>query len=404
MAEKLVINTDKLLEMIASGSKQIEIAEYFNCGLRTIQSRLADLRSSDDDIVKENIKLARQKQKLQDLRRIENKSFKDQARNENAILEYNEELIKVIKRHKLPPFIYKKEKKKVGNSTGIIHITDVHFNELINLSMNKYDFTIASQRLQKFVYKAKKYFKTANIQNVFIAMTGDLMNSDRRPDEMLSEATNRSKATFLAVIILEQMLLDLAKDFNVTVASVIGNESRIGKDIGWVEGVASDNYDYTIFNILKLLFRDSNIVFLSGNSIEQVVEIAGQNVLLIHGNQIKGNQVEQSIQKIKGKYISRGIKIDYVLFGHLHSSRIGDTYARGSSVGGANAFSDGALQLESRAGQNIHIFSKNERDSIKIDLQEVIGYKGYPIVKELEAYNAKSLSKAMKKVSVHRVV
>lgn len=404
MGRKIDIDLDKLLEMTESGATQPEIAKYFGCGVRTIQQRLADLRATDDDIVKENIKLARQKQKYQDLRRIENKAFREQARRENAILEYNEELIKVIKSHKLPKFVYSKKKKIKKAKTGIVHITDVHFNELVNLSMNKYDFSIASKRLQKLADKAKQYFKVADVKNVFVAMTGDLMNSDRRPDEMLSEATNRSKATFLAVIILEQFLLDLAKDFDVTVASVIGNESRVGKDIGWVESVASDNYDYTIYNILKLLFRDSNIRFLSGNSVEQVVEIAGQNVLLLHGNQIKASGVEKEIQKIKGKYISRGIKIDYVLFGHLHSSRLGDTYARGSSVVGANAYSDSALQLESRAGQNLHIFSKDERDSIKVDLQDIVGYNGYPIVKALEAYNAKSLSKAMKKVSVHRVV
>ena len=250
-----------------------------------------------------------------------------------------------------------------------------------------------------------EYFKSKGIKNILIAFTGDLMNSDRRLDELLAEATNRSKATFLSVSILEQFILDLAQHFHITVASVIGNESRIGKDIGWEESVASDNYDYTIYHILKLIFRDSNVTFLSGNSVEQVVEVSGQNVLLIHGNQIKSSAVEKSIQTIKGKYTSRGINIQFVLFGHMHSARNGDTYARSSSVCGANAYSDGALQLESRASQNIHIFYKNgNRDSIKVDLQNYGEITGYDINKELEAYNAKSLSKAKKKVTINRVV
>jgi predicted phosphodiesterase len=244
-----------------------------------------------------------------------------------------------------------------------------------------------------------------NIKNVFIAMTGDLMNSDRRMDEILSEATNRSKATFLAVNILEHFILDLAQDFNLTVASVIGNESRIGKEVGWAESVASDNYDYTIFNVLKLMFRKSKVRFLSGDSVEQVVEVAGQNVLLIHGNQIKASSVEQSIQKIKGKYTAKNVKVDFILYGHLHSCRIGDSYARGASIVGANAYSDSALQLDSRASQNIHIFYDNgTRDSIKIDLQNTDNVKGYNIAIELEAYNAKSLNKAKKKVIIQRVV
>lgn len=407
MGHQIKIDIDKLLNLMESGSTQIEIAKYFNCGVRTIQHRLAELRASDDDVVKENVRLAKQKQKAEDLNRIERKSFREHARTENAIFEYAKELKTIFEQHKLPEFVIGQNrcKSRKPKTTGVLHITDSHFNELVNLAMNQYDFPIASQRLALFVSQAKKYFKIHNIKNVFVALTGDLMNSDRRMDELLSEATNRSKATFLAVSILEQVLLDLAEDFNVTVASVIGNESRVGKDIGWEESVASDNYDYTIYHILKLLFRESKVRFLSGNSVEQVVEVAGQNILLIHGNQLKANSVEQSIQKIKGKYTAKNVKVDFVLFGHLHSCRIGESYARGGSVVGANAYSDSALQLDSRASQNIHIFYNNAtRDSIKIDLQNIEGVVGYNINKELEAYNAKSLSKAKKKVTISRVV
>lgn len=144
---------------------------------------------------------------------------------------------------------------------------------------------------------------------------------------------------------------------------------------------------------------------LDGNLLEQIVEISGQNVLLLHGNQLKSNSMEQSIQKIKGKYTSQKINVDFVLSGHLHSSRIGDVYARGSSLVGANAYSDSALQLESRASQNLHIFYLNgTRDSIKIDLQVTDGIKGYDIIKDLQAYNAKSLNKAKKKKIITNVV
>jgi len=404
---RININTDRLIELMESGSTQIEIAKYFKCGVRTIQKRLAELRASDDDVVKMNVKLVKQIQRVNDLNKVKNKTFREHARTENAIVEYSKELLSVFNNHKLPAFVVGKTrcKSRKTNTTGVIHITDAHFNELVNLAMNQYDFNVASERLALLVSQAKRYFKVHNISNVLIAMTGDLMNSDRRIDELLAEATNRSKATFLAVTILEQVILDVAEDYNVTVASVIGNESRVGKDIGWEESVASDNYDYTIYHILKLLFRDSKVRFLSGNSVEQVVEVAGQNILLIHGNQLKANSVEQSIQKIKGKYTAKDVKVDFVLFGHLHSARIGESYARGGSIVGANAYSDSALQLDSRASQNIHVFYTNgTRDSIKIDLHNTDGVVGYNIDKELESYNAKSLSKAKKKVNISRVV
>jgi len=345
-------------------------------------------------------------QKYKDLSRISRKQLREKLKSENALIEYNKNLIEVISTHKLPLFAQKKKNKvNTKGATGVIHITDAHFNELVDLVHNKYDFSIASQRLKLLANKSKLYFNALGIKKVLIAMTGDLMNSDRRLDELLSEATNRSKATFLAVNILEHFILDMAKDYQVTVANVVGNESRITKDVGWTEAIASDNYDFTIYNILKLLFRNSNIKMLDGNLLEQIVEISGQNVLLLHGNQLKSNSMEQSIQKIKGKYTSQKINVDFVLSGHLHSSRIGDVYARGSSLVGANAYSDSALQLESRASQNLHIFYLNgTRDSIKIDLQVTDGIKGYDIIKDLQAYNAKSLNKAKKKKIITNVV
>lgn len=407
------IDNEQLIELLKDGTTGPEMAKIFNCSVRSIWRALAKLKANgqiDDldrlEMARENAKLLKKSQKYQDINRIERKAVRGNIQLENAVAEYNKELIEILKTYELPKFAY--SKRKIVNKiprTGIVHLTDLHFNELVDLPHNKYDFPIASQRLSLFAKRTKQYFKAKGIKNILIAMTGDLLNSDRRLDELLCEATNRSKATFLAVNLLEHFILDLNQDFNISIANVTGNESRIADDVGWSEIMATDNYDFTVFNILKLLFRDSNVKLLEGDSVEQIVEVSGQNVLLLHGNQLKANSMEQSIQKIKGKYTARKINVDFVLSGHLHSARIGDVYARGASLVGANAYSDGALQLESRASQNLHIFYKNgTRDSIKVDLQSADYIKGYTIMKELEAYNAKSLKKARKKKIVVNVV
>lgn len=410
---KSKINTEMLIQLYNEGKPANEIALIFECGERTVYTHLADLRlkglidyNENFEMTKQNSKLTSSTQKYKDLTRISRKQLREKVKVENALIEYNQNLIDIFSKYTLPAFAKRKIKKRNNKgSTGVVHLTDAHFNELVNLVHNKYDFPIASQRLKLLADKTKEYFGALGIKRILVAMTGDLMNSDRRLDELLSEATNRSKATFLAVNLLEHFILDLSQDFQVTVANIVGNESRMAKDIGWTEMMASDNYDFTIYNILKLLFRDSNITMLDGNLLEQVIEISGQNVLLLHGNQLKANNMEQSIQKIKGKYTSQKIRVDFVLSGHQHSCRIGDVYARGSSLVGANAYSDSALQLESRASQNLHIFYPNgNRDSIKIDLQVTDNLKGYDIVKKLEAYNAKSLSKAKKKKIITNVV
>ena len=357
---------------------------------------------TDIELLKENVKYRKEKQKAQDVSRIERKSFREFARVENAVEEYSKELKKLFENYKL----HTETKKHTGSNkaVGVIQFSDVHFNELVSLKNNKYDFRVAAQRCQHFVHKAKRYFRISDIKNVVVALTGDLLNSDRRLDELLNQATNRARATFLSVDIMQQVLLDLNKDFNVSVASVVGNEGRANKELGWSNIVATDNYDYTIYNCLRYLFKDSDIEFIEGDPSEIVVNVAGQNLLMLHGHCGLRGGIEKAINQICGRYAMQGVEINYVIFGHVHSARVGDNYSRSSSMVGANDYSEKALNLSGRASQNCYIFYNNgNRDGIKIDLQNV-NNTGYEINKTLEAYNAKSANKRQKTETIFKVV
>jgi len=362
---------------------------------KELELQVEQLKNGDPEIILENIRLAKQKQKFQDSNRIERKAFRESARIDNAIEEYNAELIKLLQKNHLCKYTIKHEYVN-NNAVAILQISDTHFNELVDLPNNKYSFKVASKRLKKLVIKAKEQFSLKNISTVAILLTGDLLNSDRRIDELLSQATNRSKATFLAVQLLQQVILDINKDYNVVVSSVTGNESRVNKDIGWVDPVASENYDWVIFNFLKFIFKNSDgITFKEPiSALEDVINIGGKNILMLHGHQ-KGYGVnpQNGVDKSISKYSSRGTRIDFTIFGHIHQALISETYARSGSLVGANAYSDNSLQLTSRASQNIHIVSKDGIDSYKIDLQETGDIVGYDIDEHLEAYNAKSEDK-----------
>ena len=248
------------------------------------------------------------------------------------------------------------------------------------------------------------YFKSQSITNVLLVQSGDLLNSDRRLDELLSMATNRAKATFLAVDIFQQVILELNQHFNLSVASVTGNESRVKDNWGWSTMLTSDNYDYTIFQTLRYIFKNSNVNFIDGDPTELVVEVAGQNLLILHGNgAIKGG-LDKSVTQLMGRYKARGIGIDYVIFGHVHSARVGDNFSRSSSMVGANDYSEKALNLAGRASQNCYIFYDNgNRDGVKIDLQNYDDDM-YDIDKSLEAYNAKSHDKVSTGTTIFKVV
>jgi len=374
------------------------------CNHRPYEHNL--LTKYDADIVLQSVKSEKKNQRLQDLNRIERKGFRESARMENALSAYNEKLNELLTNHTLTKLTIQHSTTN-PQAVGVFHVTDVHFNELVALANNKYDFHVASSRLYHYIRKATKYFKSNGVTNVLLAFTGDMMNSDRRRDEMLAMCSNRSKATFLAVDILQQMILDINRNFNVTVAGVCGNEGRVNQELGFEDLTVSDNYDYTIFNVLRKIFEGSTgVVFRPmDNPSEVVVEVAGQNWLLIHGHML-GKNYDRTIAEKKAQWMTlNNTRIRYVLFGHLHSAYISDMWARGSSPCGENTYSKNALGLVSRASQNCFIaYDDDSIDGLKIDLQNVDTTVGYRFDSALEAYNPKSADKARKTETIFKVV
>ena len=193
-------------------------------------------KAPNDDVKNTLIKLAKTKQRQADVMRVERKYFREKSRIVNALEEYSESLLKVFKSKNLSGLTQVHQNVQ-GEYEGVIHLSDLHINEQVLLSNNKFDIDIASKRIQKHVQNAKRVFKAYGVSKVIFAFTGDLMNSNRRPDELLLNATNRANATFVAVDILQQAILDINEDFNVECANVTGNESRIEKDVGWINEI-----------------------------------------------------------------------------------------------------------------------------------------------------------------------
>lgn len=354
---------------------------------------------SDPEVIEENVRLNKANQKLADRNRIERKAFRAAARYDNASAALLGELLGIMKSNAyhydgMPEIDVRIEK---GRVCGVIQLSDLHFNELISISGNRFDFSVASTRLRLLEREAVRVFKSYGVQEVLIAMTGDMLNSDRRLDEILSQATNRAKALFLAGDILQQFVASLRKNFRLTLAYVTGNESRNGDTISWTKAVATDNYDTLLFHMLRTQFAGVHgITFVEEEDNEVLVTINNCTFLLMHGHGKMENNVEQNVTKAIGRYAAIGILVDYVLLGHMHSARVGDFCARSASLAGSNAYSSQGLNLIGRASQNLFLVDDERRiHGIKVDLQHTEDVTDpYPIDERLTEYNAKSAEKA----------
>jgi predicted phosphodiesterase len=356
-----------------------------------------------------NVRLAKNRQALLDTNRIERKAFREHARIENAVAAYARELGALLDERGFTKGVKLSKPPRDGEAVLIVQLSDLHFNEQVELPSNRYDFTVASARLAKLAARIKQIGRCYGASKVVVACLGDFLNSDRRLDELLSNATNRSKATLLAVDILKAFLLDLRSAFQLEVYGITGNESRAGKELGWSEELASDSYDLMIYAILRRGFAGpkgqgtDGIRFCGFRSHELLFEVLGRTFLCLHGHQVGAN-VQKSVQEIIGKYAARGVTVDYTLFGHLHATAIGDYHARNASLVGSNAYAEAGLNYCSKAAQNLHVVTAGSIDGIKVDLQDTSGVEPYPFVSEWKAYASKSTSKLHQGAVVFQVV
>jgi predicted phosphodiesterase len=276
--------------------------------------------------------------------------------------------------------------KRSGNKI-IVQLADLHLNELVDLDDNKYDFYVAASRLEKYANEAKMMAAIKEVDEILVAMTGDILNSDRRTDELLNAATNRAHASVLATKLIANFIMDLNSVANVAIISVTGNESRVREEFSLDNFLVSDSYDFLIYSMLKMLLENKDGVrFIKSDSYEAIVRINGANILLMHGTTVR-KDTQQSIQQLIGKYAVKGNRIDYVIFGHIHFANVTDLYSRSGSLVGQNTYADRELNLISQASQIIHIIDADGSISnYRVNLQNADDYVGYEITSDYDAY------------------
>jgi len=110
LTNKYLIYQDEIIELFDNGTNYIEISRFLidkynlEVSVDYLRKQVKDIVHyvvADKEIVQYNVRLAKQKQKLQDLNRISNKSFREDSRLENALVEYNKELIKLLKKESI---------------------------------------------------------------------------------------------------------------------------------------------------------------------------------------------------------------------------------------------------------------------------------------------------------------
>lgn len=315
--------------------------------------------------------LQRKKQSLKDYSNLYRRYIRDDARVE----EFKNLLSEAIsKLEPLPKFDYVSKKVNTNSkSEAILMLSDLHIGVDIDNFANKYNYTIAQQRLNKLVDDTIYYCNKFNISQLNVVNLGDLISGIIHITIRLDQEFDVIQQVIKASELLANCLLKLSfSGFKIIYRSCTDNHSRTIANKN--EAIEKENFYRIIDWYLSLRLKDTNIIFSNDNldeSLGRFKLLNGQLVMFSHGHLDTKNCVFQNYVGATKEFV------DYILLGHYHSFSIKtfqqcQVFINGSIVG-ADQYAT-QKRLFSKPTQTLLIFDTDNKNntnvlSFNIDLQ-----------------------------------
>ena len=217
--------------------------------------------------------------------------------------------------------------KKDG--TAILHLSDLHYGEVVQMGDIVYDCAIAESNLSSIVSKfcniAKSYNKTVIVCN------GDLLNGVIHEIEFgrTNEMVMTDSVIRLSKLLVESFLMiyEYMRDDNKSMKIIftVGNHSRIIPGGVYYKNKVKENWEYLLGLIIKreLSYIDNNIDVEVCNTPSSIIEIEGLRFAITHGDNFKSlNNIRMNIAKFQEMCMSTIGKFDHMLIGHFHQFQI----------------------------------------------------------------------------------
>jgi chorismate mutase len=187
-------------------------------------------------------------------------------------------------------------------------LTDTHVGEEVfapqMMSMNAYDYDIFNRRLSGWanqVLNLATYRRNiCNIDELMVPMLGDMISGDIHEELSRTNLDNCMMQMMHTASSISQALMFLAPHFKtIKVPCVVGNHGRMTR-----KPPMKDKYmdwDYLAYQwMAAFCANQKNIHFDIPKSFAHIVDIAGKNVLMFHGDAISGGGSSASISRMIG--------------------------------------------------------------------------------------------------------
>lgn len=304
--------------------------------------------------------------------RTEKNLLLKQICNQENFYNYIQENIPEIEYNHIHKDIIVNEEVKKG--TAVLHLSDLHYGEVVQFGNVVYDCAIAEDRLSTIVSKFCNIVKDYNKAVVFI--NGDMVNGCihgefNRTNEMLIIDTvlRVSKLLSESLILIYESLRGENKTLDVVFT--VGNHARtIPGDI-YYKNKVKENWEYLLGNLVERELYNTNIQVEVCSTPSIVYYIEDLRFAVTHGDCFKSlSNIRMAAAKFQEMNMSTIGPFDHLIIGHFHTTRIENVLGGKIFVNGAfkdcDEYSVGNLYSISPAEQTCLIVEGNEIKDIKI--------------------------------------
>lgn len=240
-----------------------------------------------------------------------------------------------------------------NEATAVVVASDWHFEETVHSEnvngMNEYNTAIAKKRAELFFINTVKlvniFKRDSNINNLVLALLGDLINGQLREEAMENNSLRPMDALLEVWQVIGagiQYILDNT-DLQLIVPCHSGNHGRITKKLN-ISTEAGNSLEYVLYHGLASQFKDNKRVkFIIPTSYHSFLDIEGYTIRFQHGHAMKYGGGVGGIYISVNKALAQWNKVrrvDLDVFGHFHQLRDGGNFICNGSLIGWNEFAN----------------------------------------------------------------
>ena len=275
-----------------------------------------------------------ERQKLYDLRRDIRKDLREQSRSE-LIRETIRDSMMNLPPIEIPNAVKGRDENKIDREL-VVGIGDFHYGARFTVRglrgevINTYDPGVFERRMTRLSGELLPIAATHGPNAVTVMIVGDMLDGLLRSSQISRLEYGVVESTMYLSEYLCKWIADLNQRLRlpIRVFAVRGNHGEI-RPLGSKAGqFPEENMERIVMHYLYERFRNhpSVLVFDDDAPMVKIVDVAGYNFLLMHG---QGNDIENIARDHQNLY---GDKIDVFMVGHLHK---GQTFTAGMGRNGS---------------------------------------------------------------------